>query len=35
MKKYHNFVDRNVMLYLAIRDAENIGITAEDNYLLD
>ena len=35
MKKYHNFVDRNVILYLAITESESVGITEADKNLLD
>ena len=35
MKTYHNFVDRNVILYLAISLAAKEGITNKDRQLLD
>ena len=35
MKKYHNFVDRNAMLFLAIADAQAEGISAADTKLLE
>ena len=35
MKKYHNFIDRNVVLFIAIRDAHQYGVTAEDRELLE
>jgi len=35
MKKYHNFVDRNALLFLAIQDCERDGVTSQDEKLLD
>ena len=35
MKKYHNFVDRNVILYLAIQQAHESGITEDDTMILN
>jgi [histone H3]-lysine4 N-trimethyltransferase ATXR3 len=35
MRKYHNFVDRNVILFMAIRETELNGFTGADEKLLD
>lgn len=35
MKTYHNFVDRNAILYLAIKDTAEKGVLPEDRALLD
>lgn len=35
MKKYHNFVDRNALLFLAIQDSERDGISEKEQKLLE
>lgn len=35
MRKYHNFVDRNVLLFMAIKQAQVHGLTEADRGLLD
>lgn len=35
MKRFHTFVDRNVILYLAIVDSVRVGTTASDLQILD